>query len=180
MGSSPLARGPPGRRTFRRSRHGLIPARAGTTTGPCRSHRSARAHPRSRGDHGAAGQPRFRHLGSSPLARGPLLNWLHQREACGLIPARAGTTIHRPRASRGGRAHPRSRGDHSMGKKCDRWAWGSSPLARGPQHGQKMRQVGVGLIPARAGTTLCVIGIKRHREAHPRSRGDHEGVTHPS
>ena len=52
----------------------------------------ARAHPRSRGDHGFDGAAEAAGAGSSPLARGPLDCDAFHAAAVGLIPARAGTT----------------------------------------------------------------------------------------
>ena len=73
--------------------------------------------------------------GSSPLARGTH----HQRcsycPPLGLIPARAGNTVHQLFRAR----------DES----------GSSPLARGTRLPHLSPLVTCGLIPARAGNTLC-------------------------
>ena len=95
----------------------------------------------------------------------------------GLIPARAGTT-HAPSASRHRlRAHPRSRGDH-LPNFCARWMRkGSSPLARGPHGYGKSSISGLGLIPARAGTTLRKQAVRSSEAAHPRSRGDHSRLS---
>ena len=112
-GSSPLARGPQAKTGDAQSLIGLIPARAGTTLVRWVNRWPPRAHPRSRGDH--AGRREYEQLreGSSPLARGPLLHLVLEREEGGLIPARAGTTILQIHINPRIRAHPRSRGDHS-------------------------------------------------------------------
>ena len=70
QGSSPLARGtliliPPPYRSV-----GLIPARAGNTFRACACRARSGAHPRSRGEHAAAGYRWGVIAGSSPLARG--------------------------------------------------------------------------------------------------------------
>ena len=69
--------------------------------------------------------------GSSPLARG-------LRFPCevgpfwrGIIPARAGFTYPRARASPLPKDHPRSRGVYNMSEDLRRGTGGSSPLARG-------------------------------------------------
>ena len=54
---------------------------------------------------------------------------------------------------------------------------GSSPLARGPRVLHRGPGEGLGLIPARAGTTEHVTKITHSSGAHPRSRGDH--LCHP-
>ena len=72
------------------------------------------------------------------------------------------------------RAHPRSRGDHGSIASGAAGAGGSSPLARGPLHKNRMDILDVGLIPARAGTTIAVFRHIAVSWAHPRSRGDHQ------
>ena len=50
---------------------------------------------------------------------------------------------------------------------------GSSPLARGPRLLVQLLVRYIGLIPARAGTTIAVVLALDEIGAHPRSRGDH-------
>ena len=173
MGSSPLARGPPAQFHGATARYGLIPARAGTTISASFSRRSARAHPRSRGDHRHSIPIERAFAGSSPLARGPLVTPVWNGIKAGLIPARAGTTADYRRGNRRSRAHPRSRGDHVENVIAPVFTWGSSPLARGPRLDKLANQGEDGLIPARAGTTGGSIGNMCGARAHPRSRGDH-------
>ena len=92
-GSSPLARGPPVAILAQRVVTGLIPARAGTTR--YRQHQEVHiwAHPRSRGDHLLPEGASKNASGSSPLARGPHRHNTIPGVRCGLIPARAGTTL---------------------------------------------------------------------------------------
>ena len=173
LGSSPLARGTPQKYSFRVAFFGLIPARAGNTVFPSRGAVVLRAHPRSRGEHFGAvvGLP-FKG-GSSPLARGTRRIIARCSGQLGLIPARAGNTYSTPAVLIRRRAHPRSRGEHSM---CSIWSLargGSSPLARGTPIYQPVFGQMCGLIPARAGNTctseLAFLGDR----AHPRSRGEH-------
>ena len=113
-GSSPLARGPLAGLAGVGVAVGLIPARAGTTWSDAGPVAGAWAHPRSRGDHKWPRQFCRGHLGSSPLARGPL-HKLHARDGlAGLIPARAGTTGRDIEDAADVWAHPRSRGDHTQ------------------------------------------------------------------
>ena len=111
-GSSPLARGPRNALGQVIGALGLIPARAGTTWRAAIARLLSWAHPRSRGDH--LGHYIYMRVcrGSSPLARGPLLNFIGDEPAIGLIPARAGTTESERNINRDTGAHPRSRGDH--------------------------------------------------------------------
>ena len=76
-------------------------------------------------------------------------------------------------APRISRAHPRSRGEHSVVCKSPWTSKGSSPLARGtPVLGGSTETV-PGLIPARAGNTWELITRNFSLRAHPRSRGEH-------
>ena len=91
-GSSPLTRGKP-RSTLSASRaQRLIPAHSGKTRWSAPKHPPNSAHPRSRGENGAARTRSAISVGSSPLTRG-------KRRACAacvsvgrLIPAHAGKT----------------------------------------------------------------------------------------
>ena len=150
-GSSPLARGLPGRR--RR------PAEA------------RRDHPRSRGVYGGHGGLLFCSWGSSPLARG-------LRRADGpapplprIIPARAGFTrpAGPPTAPRAD--HPRSRGVYRQETVIIAARPGSSPLARGLPCLCLFVRLFDGIIPARAGFTWAAGAARTRRRDHPRSRG---------
>ena len=155
-GSSPLARGTPRGFVERSGLVGLIPARAGNTISGSANPSGKGAHPRSRGEHFSFLFCAENRAGSSPLARGTLSSARALAGGSGLIPARAGNTGWVREDGQLYGAHPRSRGEHppvtvSVGS----WV-GSSPLARGtPQEPRPTRQ-GWGLIPARAGNTLCV------------------------
>ena len=131
QGSSPLARGTPPARGDRRAALGLIPARAGNTGGSARSSGGTGAHPRSRGEHDPNTATGLLPLGSSPLARGTLVDRDDDAIAVGLIPARAGNTYARRACPVAARAHPRSRGEHAGEMQPADYGQGSSPLARG-------------------------------------------------
>ena len=153
------------------------------------------AHPRSRGEHYAAGDDYLGHFGSSPLARGtrtrrfrwcslfyfgssPLARGTRQgtegiRQDHRLIPARAGNTAVRGSAPCLGSAHPRSRGEHTSRAAAPLPVFGSSPLARGTRYGNRARPVPIRLIPARAGNTRTFSSLFLSSSAHPRSRGEH-------
>ena len=130
-GSSPLARGLHSERLRRGAHVRIIPARAGFMAIVVSSIRTPTDHPRSRGVYETEKIPAILSLGSSPLARG-LPAWeAFLAVKAGIIPARAGFTLHGPHPRRTRRDHPRSRGVYA-----DAWiihaAWaGSSPLARG-------------------------------------------------
>ena len=91
-GSSPLARGTPANKWLVVAPHGLIPARAGNTSGLNAAFKELGAHPRSRGEHTTVWAYASGASGSSPLARGTLKHAADIAPEKGLIPARAGNT----------------------------------------------------------------------------------------
>ena len=172
-GSSPLARGTPGHPLANHGKSGLIPARAGNTYGAFQHAGRQAAHPRSRGEHYWCLLLKPLSSGSSPLARGtpqmvPSMICHH-----GLIPARAGNTRKRYRATVKAGAHPRSRGEHTSSAGTGTATPGSSPLARGTRTALHSRPLDAGLIPARAGNTRKSSNTPQPNRAHPRSRGEH-------
>ena len=130
---------------------GIIPARAGFTTGTrsrCR-----------------------RRCGSSPLARGLPPAKTAENMPRRIIPARAGFTRRSDPYRRRSADHPRSRGVYGAHPATGPAPAGSSPLARGlppPVHGRC--RVG-GIIPARAGFTPSPCPCAGPPWDHPRSRG---------
>ena len=131
------------------------------------------AHPRSRGEHLTVLSASVVCPGSSPLARGTLSlrDLSHRGER--LIPARAGNIVHRGHRSPRHSAHPRSRGEHTMGAEEVNRERGSSPLARGTFPFSLGVLYGFRLIPARAGNISQPRIGSFCRSAHPRSRGEH-------
>ena len=152
QGSSPLARGTRFGGRIVSVFLGLIPARAGNTLTCCWYFFSARAHPRSRGEHARSSSTRVTTQGSSPLARGTPQCLDSESRSGGLIPARAGNTAGRTSGRGKPWAHPRSRGEP------------------GPVIDATLR---IGLIPARAGNTTVGASRRGRGRAHPRSRGEH-------
>ena len=170
-GSSPLARGlrrPGGDRLVP---DGIIPARAGFTTGRPVSPTTTRDHPRSRGVYSDSPSTTPATSGSSPLARGLRGHDRDDVGGRGIIPARAGFTPTRRRRRRRRRDHPRSRGVYQSMIPRVASPPGSSPLARGlPPHPGDVPQ-GHGIIPARAGFTEGYDKLAEAAGDHPRSRG---------
>ena len=89
---------------------GIIPARAGFTSGLLSSSLVMTDHPRSRGVYGVGGLYRYKLRGSSPLARGLRYDDHRGPERARIIPARAGFTIILPGLRPIITDHPRSRG----------------------------------------------------------------------
>ncbi|CAE6787767.1 conserved hypothetical protein [Nitrospira defluvii] len=111
----------------------FIPTRAGNTLCLGYDFRLMTVHPHSRGEHERGVIEPEQYLGSSPLARGTLVEQAHQLAILRFIPTRAGNTQH------AGRSHNP--------------AGGSSPLARGTRVARSAYQGGARFIPTRAGNT---------------------------
>ena len=151
MGSSPLARGL--RRPARPAGPwaGIIPARAGFTSGRELRQSRAQDHPRSRGVYSASARRAISAAGSSPLARGLRDERQHGGRLGRIIPARAGFT-------RGGSTPPPGAGDH--------------PRSRGVYaHRTRGREQRMWIIPSRAGFTSISWCARGRSADHPRSRG---------
>ena len=98
-GSSPLTRGKPRPVACCCPQRRLIPAHAGKTSSDSSSARSAKAHPRSRGENFGNKANDESADGSSPLTRGKRELHAPRRDRRGLIPAHAGKTSRgRPRS----------------------------------------------------------------------------------
>ena len=110
IGSSPLARGLLRIGEGVQMRRGIIPARAGFTSGRTGSTSPARDHPRSRGVYEVPLTIRISQVGSSPLARGLRAIDLNDGRLHRIIPARAGFTRQREERREPCWDHPRSRG----------------------------------------------------------------------
>ena len=156
-GSSPLTRGK------------LLPPGIASARTP--------AHPRSRGENRAATWRAIPACGSSPLTRGKrnfddLINQVDR-----LIPAHAGKTVLRHRASMRRGAHPRSRGENGYLPLSGHQEHGSSPLTRGKPHLAGQPPQSGGLIPAHAGKTASKWNKPSEKPAHPRSRGENAFLT---
>ena len=158
-GSSPLARGTLHAGDSRAGSGRLIPARAGNTEPGAGGRGCKAAHPRSRGEHSTVGSTISGLGGSSPLARGTLVNDAVSLSAVRLIPARAGNTYGKQWGANEASAHPRSRGEHRHFPSHRVIECGSSPLARGTRTQQLDKGIGHRLIPARAGNTLADMGF---------------------
>ena len=173
LGSSPLARGAQGRLRDGLAQPRIIPARAGSTDREYRTVPRPRDHPRSRGEHPMPPWMTNMPGGSSPLARGAHLPVDFGYVPEGIIPARAGSTPSRWRRAAPPWDHPRSRGEHALLPLLGSSTPGSSPLARGAPLADSGEQLGLGIIPARAGSTLHRRDDVHRGGDHPRSRGEH-------
>ena len=178
-GSSPPVRGAQHTSDEELLKFGLIPARAGSTSGTRRWYLPPGAHPRPCGEHSLLQMRSLLHLGSSPPVRGAQHVHIPEPAPRGLIPARAGSTV----GCTGGRvcrwAHPRPCGEHESARVAEWVEPGSSPPVRGALQEINAPHAYRGLIPARAGSTSAASRtVARHR-AHPRPCGEHGRLAPP-
>ena len=171
-GSSPLTRGKPCAVLGVGSEGRLIPAHAGKTRAPPGRTRQRTAHPRSRGENQAGLDASLRAGGSSPLTRGKRRRRARSEDGGRLIPSHAGKTPPPRPFGPPDPAHPRSRGENSIGATPWCCPEGSSPLTPGKRRRTRSRRSSPGLIPAHAGKTRPCDEGHALTWAHPRSRGE--------
>ena len=128
-------------------------------------------HPEARGERGA---------GSSPLARGLLAPTMCHPNGRRIIPARAGFTSFPASPALTPTDHPRSRGVYYVWGSTTSDVSGSSPLARGLPRESGSGPCSSGIIPARAGFTVCSFVVPYEPGDHPRSRGVYRHTYHVS
>ena len=134
------------------------------------------AHPRMRGDHPAFVRPLILPTGPPPHARGSLLGPTARDHPPRPTPACAGITGTATRRRRPQRAHPRMRGDHlkkALGSAAD---FGPPPHARGSRGAPPRAARASRPTPACAGITTARPARSTSVQAHPRMRGDHQGL----
>ena len=173
VGSSPHARGAHRARYLAEAPAGIIPACAGSTAAYSMATSVFWDHPRMRGEHTVAIDPKDDWEGSSPHARGAPRGHAGNAERRGIIPACAGSTSSKSRAATGIRDHPRMRGEHPDGTRVAFTLGGSSPHARGAPNLEDADVGGGRIIPACAGSTPTAPRTSATARDHPRMRGEH-------
>ena len=115
-GSSPHTRGARHRHPGSPRRERIIPAYAGSTSSIASPTRSARDHPRIRGEHSSTGFVMKSPTGSSPHTRGAQRRMGIPKSLIRIIPAYAGSTAGSFFWRRTWSDHPRIRGEHALGR----------------------------------------------------------------
>ena len=154
-GSSPRARG-----TLPDHPHGVlgqrfIPASAGNTRASQLPSSFITVHPRERGEHPPKPRPPSWPIGSSPRARGTLLEVGAGDGEARFIPASAGNTVRLFNQVGTPAVHPRERGEHIERIHLQLGGTGSSPRARGTLDDEFEDHRQGRFIPASAGNTRC-------------------------
>ena len=158
-------------------RPGIIPARAGFTSGLVRLACPTADHPRACGVYARRTSPSPTGVGSSPRVRGlPKLP-----QPCppifGIIPARAGFTRRPGHPPQGVRDHPRACGVYRSILVACTILTGSSPRVRGLRFTDSAPTAYRRIIPARAGFTVILRGRILSLRDHPRACGVYIGDT---
>ena len=155
-------------------------------------------HPRGCGEHIGIGISGLRRQGSSPRMRGALNAFAPAWTASRIIPADAGSTLliqHRITRKRdhsrgcgehhraGQRHHDiqgssRGCGEHAGRKGNKVLRQGSSPRMRGAPGEHRHRLPLIGIIPADAGSTVCLVFSCLTSADHPRGCGEHLLTAH--
>ena len=158
------------------SREGY-PRLCGEDAGDLRLCRITQAHLRLRGEDSSNSTRRVWSMGSSPAKRGGRQGGLPAATLDGLIPACAGRATPSSRRSQRSLAHPHMRGEGPVERELHPSHDGSSPYARGGPQNDRVEVVKTRLIPACAGRAPSGSCVWSARSAHPRMRGEGDGVT---
>ena len=153
-GSSPRMRGAEVDGVAERHDLGIIPARAGSRRYGWSWMDGAQDHPRACGEQFDEAMQGFSNTGSSPRVRGAVYRAAVGTSGLGIIPARAGSRRQHRRSERAQRDHPRACGEQAAANMPHTSSVGSSPRVRGAVHGVTVVTFEVGIIPARAGSSL--------------------------
>ena len=154
-GSSPHVRGARHHLHKIATRHGIIPACAGSTFNASFGALQNRDHPRMCGEHAQGQWAAEVRVGLSPHVRGAHRRQPQLRQRAGIIPACAGSTVEQLFLTTVIGDHPRMCGEHTDLGKIVRVQWGSSPHVRGAPYRQAVFRHRAGIIPACAGSTAA-------------------------
>ena len=152
-GSSPRMRGAPVQIVHVAGIGGIIPAYAGSTWNSVLRTSVSKDHPRVCGEHDGNISGDTVMPGSSPRMRGALGLAHGVPVFQGIIPAYAGSTIGYQRIRSIAWDHPRVCGEHPPENTQRLMAEESSPRIRGAPRGGLQLPIGLGIIPAYAGST---------------------------
>ena len=152
-GSSPLARGTRFLWRQRHEVHRFIPAYAGNSKPVRTSMPRHPVHPRLRGELIVISYISSKRTGSSPLTRGTQRLQTVPEPWTRFIPAYAGNSRSWTTCIWIRTVHPRLRGELNILGSAGNILGGSSPLTRGTQNADYLRDIGVRFIPAYAGNS---------------------------
>ncbi len=171
-GSSPRVRGAViGARAGQRL-DGIIPARAGSSLRATTAIPWRRDHPRACGEQPPCKSSSSQAPGSSPRVRGAGTSTNGGHVLAGIIPARAGSSCLCRRHHTRRRDHPRACGEQLRALNKQLYSQGSSPRVRGAAAQTARTCPALGIIPARAGSSLLFFWSHYALRDHPRACGE--------
>ena len=129
-----------------------------------------------RGEHAERTTAAVNERGSSPHARGALCGAFALVLCKRIIPACAGSTMRLSWRWVALLDHPRMRGEHANVGDTPAPVAGSSPHARGAPSRTPRALAECGIIPACAGSTVCLNSSSWRGRDHPRMRGEHRCI----
>ena len=91
---------------------------------------------------------------------------------CGITPAHAGKSPIILNLRLIGGDHPRTRGEKYYDSLFFEFCWGSPPHTRGKVLPELLYPLCPGITPAHAGKRITPEAMERHRQDHPRTRGE--------
>ena len=153
----------------------FTPAYAGNTQAEGKCVVFVRVHPRIRGEYSFVRAEPEAIPGSPPHTRGILRPGRSQDVLLGFTPAYAGNTQRDLVSLRGGRVHPRIRGEYSLSAALLIAHWGSPPHTRGILTWKGIPFIERRFTPAYAGNTRHGNRPGAHGRVHPRIRGEYSG-----
>ena len=172
QGSSPRGRGAGVLEGEHRLRRGIIPARAGSRNGATHCPSARRDHPRACGEQVERSIMSMGVTRSSPRMRGAVLLIVTSPLDSGIIPACAGSSGCARGRCGARRGHPRVCGEQYLLSYTAMPPAGSSPRVRGAVHEVGRVAQAHGIIPARAGSSSCIIIRTKPFRDHPRACGE--------
>ena len=156
----------------RRTRRGVLPARAGMVRPRPAAARSGWGAPRASGDGPADQVAALLKQSCSPRERGWSLAQRVVARDGGVLPARAGMVPHRQLAIEVADGAPRASGDGPRPAGPAPTPCSCSPRERGWSRVEHDHSAHVGVLPARAGMVPSGCGRRRRRPSAPRASGD--------
>ncbi len=171
-GSSPRVRGAGSALNLTENRLGIIPARAGSSLRATTAIPWRRDHPRACGEQPPCKSSSSQAPGSSPRVRGAGTSTNGGHVLAGIIPARAGSSCLCRRHHTRRRDHPRACGEQLRALNKQLYSQGSSPRVRGAAAQTARTCPALGIIPARAGSSLLFFWSHYALRDHPRACGE--------
>ena len=172
IGSSPHARGTLDINELDRIRYRFIPACAGNAADALHGLGLCPVHPRMRGERFVHSSAMTNFDGSSPHARGTLVDFCQHGPHIRFIPACAGNATGCPACGPCVAVHPRMRGERMEARGVTPLPCGSSPHARGTPSRHGFALTRMRFIPACAGNAVVSIREQVGPAVHPRMRGE--------